>query len=230
MEGYTIQQVAAAATEHSGRAIGNNVVTDLLRSLRQFNGRFPRGVLASMEERQVICEYLARFYHRREKPAIRDFCLNRDGKIPVVYAPPAPVEKKVTKSKKNTGSQMTSQEIRDFIRKELKQYSKSIISEVKQLEGPVVSKKARESDLEPVHKRINSFCFKEPIEIDALWRWIQNLFEERNGIKVYRVGNQSFPQWLHSSSNLELFKSQLQGFLDFIHDELHGDNAQGKLL
>jgi hypothetical protein len=88
----------------------------------------------------------------------------------------------------------------------------------KQLAAPAVRR--NDPRIDDMHRQVNAFVFNEPISIKETWNRIRRSFEARNGVKVMLHGDQTFPAWLRSSGNLDLFLAELQGFLDAIHDEL----------
>jgi len=205
---YSPAQVAARAAEFTGKKIGTSWVYTQIHALRG-NDRLSKSDYVSQEEMQALCEYAARHYNRSNVPTIAEFCRSRDGKLPQPFMAAAVVKKKK-------------------VRKEIDALKTTTNSKPTGLLAS--SQKKRDVDLEPLHKAVNNFVFNEPITVSEVWKRLQREFEKRNAITVYRVGTQSFPQWLRHEDHLELFMGQLQGFFDQIHNDItHSQNGQKAL-
>jgi hypothetical protein len=225
---YSPAQVAARAAEFTGKKIGTSWVYTQIHALRG-NDRLSKSDYVSQEEMQALCEYAARHYNRSNVPTIAEFCRSRDGKLPQPFMAAAVVKKKKVPAQNDAKSTDAAimRELK-ILRKEIDALKTTTNSKPTGLLAS--SQKKRDVDLEPLHKAVNNFVFNEPITVSEVWKRLQREFEKRNSITVYRVGTQSFPQWLRHEDHLELFMGQLQGFFDQIHNDItHSQNGQKAL-
>jgi hypothetical protein len=157
-----------------------------------------------------VIGYALKWHHKKDAPLITEYLHNHNMQIPTPYAP-LPVKRPKKKID-------VTKLVREEVRRELGLLRESgfQLSSKNRKALPV----SREESIKPLHTRVNQFVFHEPIQIDHCWNWLRELFEERNGITVKLAGNQTFPQWLHSTNYMDIMMFQLQGYFDYMHDAL----------
>jgi hypothetical protein len=222
MQGYSLSKVAEHATAHCGarNPINTNYVSRVLHDLRGVSGKFLPSALFSIEEMRCVAEFAAGHYRKRNDETVTEWLKKTGKKIPRTY----PAE---------TGFILKNKKKGDTHNKIMLKYLRSLEVRINKIEQGVKpnienTKKeqipeGRKNDprMDSLQKSVNSFVFNEPIQINQVWKDLQQIFEARNGLKVFRVGDQTFPQWLRSEEWLDTFLQELPGFLDEIHDRLH---------
>jgi predicted solute-binding protein len=225
MQGKTNNETAQACSQATNKHISTGWVNTQVRRLRETTS-LKRSYKLSLEEHQTIIAYAIDNHQKHGAPRIDQWISNTGRSLPKPYKPPVPKKTKSEVSKKAQPS-YTDRDIQRIVKKEVERALKER-SPVGQLESNQTKKK-RDQDVDPLHKKVNSFVFEHAINASETWRWLQKLFEQRNAVKVYRIEGQTFPQWLRHSGWLDTMMSQLQGFLDYMHDELTQGRNQRSL-
>lgn len=218
----SLGDVARRVSETIGREVDKGWISHQLKEIDPPNGKayFPSKRFTS-QQCVVLIQYAQEWYHRKGAPPFVAWLDAHNHPVPSPFSPPVIAKERPAQNPKSDVP--TAREIQKMIDRAVARAlgGKRVSG---QIEGPVPN---REEDIKPLHNAVVSFSLKHPIEVNECWKWVERLFEQRNNMKVMRSGEQTFPQWLHSSGNMGLMMRQLQGYMDFMHDEL--TNQQQRL-
>ncbi len=222
-KGFTAAQVAVHVSEHTGKdgTISTQYCYQCLHLLRASNERFSKKTLFSLEERNTIAEYAVDRYNRKDAEPLLEWIDRTGRQYPKPYKVYLPAKTVQLKRDQDTG---TNQKYIRALERRIDHLEKTFDEKLKENNRLLIEARNKQLNrkndprVEKINTKIRAFCFKEPIEIKEIWNYCRKLFEQRNQIKVFLQGDQTFPQWL---------RNELQGFLDALHDEIHGQRELG---
>lgn len=221
---FSIGQITRRVSDQIGQDVDKQWCSRHLKEIDPVDGRgYQPSKRFTGEQSGLLILYAMEWYHKHGAPSFAEWIKEHGHPVPQPFLPPEVVAKKKVKSKDSKA--VSQRELERIVNRAVEKALKE-----RQISGQIESSTRpanREEDIKPLNRAVNRFVFDHPIDVRSCWKWLQQLWEERNGAKVMRVGDQSFPQWLHSSGNMPQMMEQLQGYLDFMHDEI--SNKQGRL-
>jgi len=213
---FSLGDVSHRVSESIGRDVDKTWCSFHLKEIdAPVNTSYSRNKRFTAEQCTLLSAYAQEYYHKKHAPAFVQWLDTHGHGVPSPFCPPV----RTVQVKKEKGGSISTRDVermvKDAVKRELQKHTKP----VKMIEGS--RQPNREKRLSTLHKKVNNFVFTHKIEISEAWKWLAELFAKRNGIdKIRRTANQSFPQWLEGSDNLDLMYEQLDGYLDYMDDQL----------
>lgn len=217
---FTLGEVAHRISETVGRDVDKDWCSKRLREIdKPINSSYSRNKRFTSEQCTLLAAYAQAHYHKKNAPSFTQWLEAHGHGIPKSFSPPV----KLPATKEQKGEVFSRRDVermvKDAVKRELEKHTKP----VKMIEDSDTSGRQpnREKRLASLHKKVNAFVFNHKIEINETWKWLVELFQKRNNLEVRRAVNQSFPQWLEGSNNLELMYEQIDSYLDYMEDHLN---------
>lgn len=216
---FSLTEIAAHVGQSIGKTVNSQWISAILKDIDP-RERFTPSTRFTAEQRDIVTLYAREWNHKSNQPGLKAWIQSHGFQVPNPFFPPAVVKQEKKKAEKRLAA--TDPILRN-IQKKLDTLEKqvSIISNKPKL-ALIEGGHAREKETDPLIKKIQHFTFNHPASIDQVWNRLQELFEIRNSIKVRRIQQQTFPQWLRHEGYLGMMMDQIQGYLDQMHDEFTG--------
>lgn len=223
--GYTLQEVTAQVGQHTNdKNVGDGFVSKCLKELRGCERLIPSDRF-TIEEITMVGMYSHDLHGHHGRTSITEWIRSHNFEKPRSI-PRADLVKAEKKAKaKEPKSVSDERRLERLFEKKLGSVVESTVrkvleEKVKPVRAEITNGMNRENDdrIISIKKKVDAFVFAEPVSVKEVWTFVQNAFEERNGVQVVRIGGQSLPQWLRHEGYLDVFVEQLQGYLDELHD------------
>ena len=224
-KGFSLQGLAQHVSSVVGSDVSPTWVSGVMHNLVKGNGvdgRYAPSFRFTGEHAALLSAYAVRWHHKKDSPTIREWMKEHGHAEPKPFHAPVKVNKKPESQKLNYSQRDIERMIRIETQKALAPIAKELQS-IKAMHAPAIddTRSPREAELETLNKKVRHFALtSKRIDVAGAWTWLERLFEKRNGVKVHKVGKQTFPQWLRSSDYLDTMMEQLQGYIDYMHDSL----------
>lgn len=224
-KGFSLQGLARHVSDVVGGDVSTGWVSTVMHHILDGNavdGRYSGIFRFTGEHAALLSAYAVQWFHKKNAPTIKEWMNQHGHTVPKPYELP----EKVVKPKAQQPFKYDDAAMRRIVERETKRHIEPLIKEIQSLRAssaPAITdnRSPREAELEELNKAVKNFAItSDKIGIAGAWRWLERLFERRNGIRVLKVGKQTFPQWLRSSGYLDKMMEQLQGYLDYMHDTL----------
>lgn len=224
-KGFSLQGLAQHVSSVVGSDVSPTWCSGIMHDLvggNGVNGRYAPSFRFTGEHAALLSAYAVRWHHKKDSPTMREWMKEHGHKEPKPFHAPVKVNKKPDSQKLNYNQRDIERMIRIETQKALAPIAKELQS-IKAMNALAIDdvRSPREAEIEALNKKVRQFAItSDRIGVAGVWTWLERLFEQRNGVKVYKIGKQTFPQWLRSSDYIDTMMNQLQGYLDYMYDSL----------